>query len=229
MFAPATRRHLQRRAQAVATLGAATAGFFMGYLLGKGADRSSKPEQPAESRGWFGSPFGGGHEMWTRSPDGKSISVHIEGANLPATPLFPDPEPEGWRPTRQPSAMPVMPRREGVLFTPPETWELVPEEEMVPGRTYGTTPPMPKPGLGRILVYPHTDGEEHMLSGHWEGEGEDVGDRGPMRGTSVEGYAPAVLMWAYHMPSREKFLIVDEGATWLPLDEVLYNQKLKDL
>ena len=73
MFALVTKRHLQRLALAIETMGAATAGFFMGYLYGKGLDRVSKPEQPSESHGWFGSPHGGGHEVWTRRPDGKGL------------------------------------------------------------------------------------------------------------------------------------------------------------
>jgi hypothetical protein len=210
---------------------AATAGFFMGYLYGKGLDPTSKPERPSESHGWFGNPHGnphgGGHEVWTRSPEGNSISFRMEGDDLPAMPLLTDPRPEAWEPGQRHPPMPVMPRQSGILFTPPETWERVPEEEMVPGRVYGNMQPMPKPGTGRILVYPHIDGEENTLSAHWEGE--SVGGRGPMRATTVEGYAPAVLMWAYHMPTKETFFIVDEGATWLPLDKARYNKLMKDL
>ena len=227
VFALVTKRHLQRLALAIETMSAATAGFFMGYLYGKGLDRVSKPEQPSESHGWFGSPHGGGHEVWARRPDGNSISLRIEGEDLPPLPLLSDPELESWEPAQLNAPMPAMPRHSGIRFNPPETWERVPEEEMMPGRVYGHMQPMPKPGTGRILVYPHIDGEEHTLSAHWEGE--NVGERSPMRATTVEGYAPAVLMWAYHMPTKETFFIVDEGATWLPLDKALYDKLMKDL
>lgn len=227
MFAPVAQRRLQRLALAIQTVGAATAGFVVGYLYGKGLDPTSKPQQPSESHGWFGSPHGGSQEVWTHSPDGNSISLRIEGEDLPPTPPLSDPELARWEPGQPSAPMPAMPRHTGILFTPPETWERVPEEEMTEGRVYGNMQPMPKPGTGRILVYPHTDGEEHMLSAHWEGE--HVDERTPMRGTTVEGYAPAVLMWAHHMPTSETFFIVDEGATWLPLDKALYDKLMKDL
>jgi hypothetical protein len=119
--------------------------------------------------------------------------------------------------------MPAIPRQSGILFTPPETWERVPEEEMMPGRTYGTMQPIPTPGTGRILVSPDVHAEANMLSAHWGGE------IGEPRVTYAEGYAPAVLMWAYYMPSKETFFITDKGETWLPLNEALYNRLLKDL
>jgi hypothetical protein len=31
------------------------------------------------------------------------------------------------------------------------------------------------------------------------------------------------------MPTKETFFIVDEGATWLPLDKALYDELMKDL
>ena len=195
MFAPVAQRRLQRLALAIQTVGAATAGFVVGYLYGKGLDPTSKPQQPSESHGWFGSPHGGSQEVWTHSPDGNSISLRIEGEDLPPTPPPSDPELARWEPGQPSAPMPAMPRHTGILFTPPETWERVPEEEMTEGRVYGNMQPMPKPGTGRILVYPHTDGEEHLLSAHWEGE--HVDERTPKRGTTVEGYAPAVLMWAH--------------------------------
>lgn|GEM_PF-1487283 len=227
MLAPVAKRRLQRLALAIQTVGAATAGFVVGYLYGKGVDPTSKPEQPSESHGWFGSPHGGSQEVWTHSPDGNSISLRVEGEELPPTPLLSDPELARWEPGQRSAPMPAMPRHTGILFTPPETWERVPEEEMTEGLVYGNMQPMPKPGTGRILVYPHTDGEEQMLSAHWEGE--HVDERTPMRGTTVEGYAPAVLMWAHHMPTSETFFIVDEGATWLPLDKALYDKLMKAL
>jgi hypothetical protein len=141
--------------------------------------------------------------------------------------MAPDAGPGLWEPSHHTPPMPTMPRQEGVLFTPPQTWDRFAEEDMAEGHTYGYVGPIPKPGTGRILVYPHILGEEHMLSAHWEGE--NVGERGPMRGTSAEGYAPAVLMWAHHMPSVETFYLIDEGATWLTLDETLYNKLMKDL
>ena len=89
---------------------------------------------------------------------------------------------------------------------------------------------MPKPGTGRIVVYPQTNGEEHMLSAHWEGEhdGEDPMEH-PMRVTSAEGYAPAVLMWAYWMPSETTTICLTDDSVWLDLDERLYNQLMNDL
>ena len=95
---------------------------------------------------------------------------------------------------------------------------------MTPGHIYGIIQAIPKPGTGRILAYPDIQGEANMLSAHWEGE---IG--GPARVTFAQGYAPAALLWAHHMPSKERFFITDEGETWLPLDEALYNQLLKDL
>ena len=130
----------------------------------------------------------------------------------------------GWKGGQPSPPMPVMPRQSGILFTPPETWERVPEAEMTPGHIYGTIQPIPKPGTGRILVYPDKKEEANMLSAHWEA----VND-GQARGTYAEGYAPAVLMWAHHMPSTETFFITDEGETWMPLDEALYNRLFKDL
>jgi hypothetical protein len=153
-------------------MGAATVGFFVGYLHGRRFDPTGEAQQPSQSYGWFGSPHCGGREIWTHSPDGDSISFRVEGEDPP--PLLADP---GWEPGQLSAPMPARPRHPGILFTPPETWERIPHEEMAEGRVYGNMEPMPKPGTGRILVYPHLQGEEHMLSAHWEGE--TVGEHGP--------------------------------------------------
>jgi len=101
---------------------------------------------------------------------------------------------------------------------------------MTEGHVYGYINPMPKPGTGRILVYPHTEGQDHMLSAHWEGEDDGEDPRGHlMRATSVDGYAPAVLMWAYWMPSGTTIICLTEDDVWLDVDEDLYNQLMKDL
>jgi hypothetical protein len=101
---------------------------------------------------------------------------------------------------------------------------------MVEGHVYGYTNPMPKAGTGRILVYPWADGEDHMLSAHWEGEHDGEGPiQHPMRATSADGYAPAVLMWAYWMPSETTVICLTDDDVWLDVDEDLHDQLMKDL
>jgi hypothetical protein len=78
-------------------------------------------------------------------------------------------------------------------------------------------------GTGWILVYPCQPDEGGMLSAHWEGESD--GETKPMRFTSAKGYAPAVITWAYHMPSAETKICLTRGddEIWLDLNEDCYN------
>jgi len=95
------------------------------------------------------------------------------------------------------------------------------------GVVYGIMPRLPKAGTGRILVYPCQPDEDGMLSAHWEG-GSD-GEGKPMRFTSAQGFAPAVIMWAYHMPSVETKICLTRGDNeiWIDVNEDYYNELMR--
>ena len=125
---------------------------------------------------------------------------------------------EGWQ---LPKPAPEIPREQGITF--------VPFEEMKEGHTYGYMPRMPEAGTGRILVYPCIPiPEEGVLEAHWEGEADDGRIPSPMRFTFARGFAPAVLMWAHHMPSAETIICLTGDEVWLDLDEDRYNELMKD-
>jgi hypothetical protein len=128
---------------------------------------------------------------------------------------------EGWQPGQLPQPTPVMPREQGVI--------LVPYKEMKQGHVYGVMPRMPEAGTGRILVYPCIPTpEEGVLEAHWEGEADGDQILTPIRFTTAKGYAPAVLMWAWWMPSATTVVCLTGDGVWLDLDEDRYSALMKD-
>lgn len=124
-----------------------------------------------------------------------------------------------------------LPREQGISLSDDGGWKpgQVPNlpKDWKEGVVYGTMPRLPEAGTGRILVYPCEPDEDGMLSAHWEG-GSD-GEAKPMRFTSAKGYAPAVIMWAHHMPSAETKICLTRDEIWLDLNEDYYNELMRVL
>ena len=124
-----------------------------------------------------------------------------------------------------------LPRELGISLSDDEGWKpgQVPhlQKDWKEGVGYGMMPRLPAAGTGRILVYPCQPDEDGMLSAHWEG-GSD-GEATPTRFISANGYAPAVIVWAYHMPSAETKICLTRGDNeiWLDLNRDYDNELIR--
>src|SRR5450759_1648127 len=86
-----------------------------------------------------------------------------------------------------------------------------------------------KPGTNtyRSGAEPVTEGVEPLT--REQGISPSDGEAKPMRFTSAKGYAPAVIMWAHHMPSAETKICLTRDEIWLDLNEDYYNELMRVL